>query len=122
MMEEVPKADVVITNPEHYSVALRYDQKNMGAPVVIAKGADRVAFRIREVARENEVVIVAAPPLARAIFHTTEIEQEIPAGLYLAVAQVLAYVFQLKQATKARSGETKEFTDLPIPDDMRYDS
>ncbi len=122
MMAEVPKADVVITNPTHYAVALRYDpQANSGAPVVVAKGADLIAMQIRTIARENEVPIMEAPPLARALFHTTEIDQEIPAGLYLAVAQVLAYVFQLKRRGRAKSGQTHRMKDMPIPDDMKYD-
>ncbi len=121
MMEEVPKADVVITNPEHYSVALKYDQDKPGAPVVVAMGVDRVALRIREVAREHDVIIVAAPPLARAIYHNTELNEEIPVGLYLAVAQILAYVFQLRAAGKKAEAGKKEFTDLPIPDDYRHD-
>ncbi len=121
MMEEVPNADVVITNPDHYSVALRYDQKSMRAPVVLAKGADHLALRIREVAKNNDVVILAAPPLARALYHTTELKEEIPAGLYLAVAQILAYVFQLKQQTAAKRATPRDFEDLPIPDDFRYE-
>ena len=122
MMAEVPKADVVVTNPQHYAVALRYDQARMRAPVVVAKGADLVAARIRSIAEHYEVPLVAAPPLARALYRTTEIEAEIPAGLYLAVAQVLAYVFQLKRARSGgRSGDNIEMPDLPIPDDMRYD-
>ena len=122
MMAEVPKADVVITNPEHYSVALKYDQKGNGAPIVIAKGADIIAMQIRTIARENEVMILQAPPLARAIYHTTELDQEIPEGLYLAVAQVLAYVFKLKTATRAQKAKQHKMNDLPIPDDMQYDS
>lgn len=121
MMEEVPKADVVITNPQHYAVALKYDQDKPGAPKVVALGVDRVALRIREVAREHEVVIVAAPPLARAIYHSTDLNEEIPVGLYLAVAQILAYVFQLRAAGKKGGAAQKEFTDLPIPEDYRHD-
>ena len=98
MMEEVPKADVVITNPTHYAVALRFDPATMAAPRLIAKGADHVALRIRESARAHHVTMLEAPALARAIFRSTKIGHEIPAGLYVAVAQVLAYVFQLKRA------------------------
>ncbi len=124
MMSEVPKADVIVTNPHHYAVALRYDQARMAAPVVVAKGADLVAAKIRSIATESGVPIVSAPPLARAIFHTTELNAEVPAGLYLAVAQVLAYVFQLRQAAKrgASRRQNLQMDDLPIPDDMRYDS
>ncbi|MDF5078576.1 flagellar type III secretion system protein FlhB, partial [Vibrio parahaemolyticus] len=100
MMADVPQADVIVTNPEHFSVALRYKQKTDRAPVVIAKGTDHMAMKIREVAREHDITIVPAPPLARALYHTTELEQEIPDGLFTAVAQVLAFVFQLKQYRK----------------------
>ena len=95
MMEAIPDADVVITNPTHYAVALRYDAGNMGAPVVVAKGVELVASQIRTVAVANKVPLFEAPPLARALYYSTEIEHEVPAGLYLAVAQILAYVFQL---------------------------
>ncbi|MFZ0498963.1 MAG: flagellar biosynthesis protein FlhB [Steroidobacteraceae bacterium] len=98
MMKEVPKADVVIVNPTHFAVALRYDEKRMRAPLVIAKGADLVAARIREVATEHSVPIFEAPPLARALFHGVEIGSEIPATLYVAVAQVLTYIYQLRSA------------------------
>ncbi len=121
MMAEVPKADVVITNPEHYSIALKYDQEKMNAPILIAKGVDLIAFKIREIAREHDVLIVEAPPLARALHHTTEIDQEVPAGLYLAVAKVLAYVFQLKQRPNWKTKQDSKVNDLPIPDDMQFD-
>ena len=98
MMEKVPEADVVITNPTHYAIALKYDQLHMRAPRLVAKGTDKVAARIRELARENRVPLFEAPPLARALYHTTALDQEVPAGLYLAVAQVLAYVYQLRNA------------------------
>jgi flagellar biosynthetic protein FlhB len=99
MMQEVPKADVVITNPTHYAVALRYDESRNRAPVVVAKGSDLVAARIREIATENGVPLVAAPPLARALFRSVELGHEVPAALYVTVAQVLTYVYQLKAAT-----------------------
>ncbi|MGT0148983.1 EscU/YscU/HrcU family type III secretion system export apparatus switch protein [Vibrio metschnikovii] len=83
--------------PDHFSVALRYKQGTDKAPIVVAKGGDFLALKIREIAREHEIMIVAAPPLARALYYTTELEQEIPDGLFVAVAQVLAYVFQIKQ-------------------------
>ena len=121
MMAAVPEADVVITNPEHYSVALKYDQNSSGAPIVIAKGVDMIAMQIRTIAREHEVVLMQAPPLARALYHTTELDEEIPAGLYLAVAQVLAYVFQLKTASNAQKAKDHKMDNLPIPDDMQYD-
>ncbi|WP_130619364.1 flagellar biosynthesis protein FlhB [Dyella amyloliquefaciens] len=98
MMQELPKADVVITNPTHFAVALRYDEGRMGAPRVIAKGLDEMAMQIRLVANSHRIPTVEAPPLARALYATTQIDREIPSSLYVAVAQVLAYVFQLKQA------------------------
>ena len=100
MMQDVPKADVVITNPTHFAVALRYDEKRMRAPLVVAKGADLVATRIREVATESLVPIFEAPPLARALFKSVEIGGEIPASLYVAVAQVLTYIYQLRTANR----------------------
>ena len=122
MMTEVPKADVVVTNPEHYSVALRYDQNKMSAPVVVAKGADLIAMQIRTIAREHNVPILQAPPLARALHHSTELNQEVPAGLYLAVAKVLAYVFQLKrQPNWQNKPQNHKLDDLPIPDDFKVD-
>ncbi len=96
MMEAVPTADVVITNPTHYAVALSYDDSRAGAPRLVAKGADLIAAEIRRRAEAAAVPVVPAPPLARAIFHNTELDQEIPRALYLAVAQVLAYVYQLR--------------------------
>ena len=98
MMQELPKADVLITNPSHFAVALRYDEGRMGAPRVIAKGMDEMAMQIRLVASSHRIPTVEAPPLARALYATTQIDREIPSALYVAVAQVLAYVFQLKQA------------------------
>jgi len=97
-LQEVPTADVVITNPTHFAVALRYDDQKMRAPLVIAKGTDLLALKIREIATENGVAIVEAPPLARALFRSVEIGREVPAALYVAVAQVLTYVFQLRAA------------------------
>ncbi|WP_139685246.1 flagellar biosynthesis protein FlhB [Vibrio tasmaniensis] len=121
MMADVPQADVIVTNPEHFSVALRYKQNQDKAPVVVAKGVDHMAMKIREIARENDIYIIPAPPLARALYHTTELEQQIPDGLFTAVAQVLAYVFQLKQYRK-RGGERPKLQDsnMPIPPDLRH--
>lgn len=120
MMQDVPTADVVITNPTHYAVALKYDQMSMGAPVVVAKGADEIAFKIMEIARENKVEILRTPPLTRAVYHNSDIGQEIPDGLYMAIAQVLAYVFQLRQFRKGR-GDKPGMPDFPIPPEMRRD-
>jgi flagellar biosynthesis protein FlhB len=98
MMQDVPKADVVVVNPTHFAVALRYDEKRMRAPLVVAKGADLVAARIREIATEHSVPIFEAPPLARALFQGVEVGSEIPTTLYVAVAQVLTYIYQLRAA------------------------
>ena len=92
----------------------------MGAPVVVAKGADEVAFKIMEIARENKVEVLRTPPLTRAVYHNTDIGEEIPDGLYMAIAQVLAYVFQLRQFRKGR-GPKPGMPDFPIPPDMRRD-
>jgi len=104
MMQEVPRADVIITNPTHFAVALRYDNGKGDAPIVLAKGRDLVAARIRELGAEHNVLIFSAPPLARAIYQTTELNQPIPSELYRAVAQVLAYVYQLRQARQQGAG------------------
>ncbi|HEY9121147.1 MAG TPA: flagellar biosynthesis protein FlhB [Marinobacter sp.] len=120
MMQDVPGADVVITNPTHYAVALKYDQKKMAAPIVVAKGSDETAFKIMEIAREHKVDILRTPPLTRAVYHNTEVGGEIPDGLYMAIAQVLAYVFQLRQFRKGR-GQKPHIPDFPIPSDLRRD-
>ncbi|AFJ02410.1 Flagellar biosynthesis protein FlhB [Methylophaga frappieri] len=122
MMQDVPKADVIITNPTHYAVALRYDQSKSGAPILVAKGADLIAQQIRMVGQQHDVPQLSAPPLTRAIFYNTEIGQEIPSGLYIAVAQVLAFVFQLRRYRK-RGGQKPHLNteELPIPDEFRRD-
>lgn len=96
MMANVPKADVIITNPTHYAVALQYNEKTMAVPKVIAKGADEVAARIREMAQQHKITIVRNPPLARALYDTTEIDDEIPLAQYQAVAKIIGYVYKLK--------------------------
>ncbi|MFO1356605.1 MAG: flagellar biosynthesis protein FlhB [Gammaproteobacteria bacterium] len=101
MMKSVPTADVVVTNPTHFAVALRYDEKRMRAPVVVAKGADHVAARIRELAGRHRVALFEAPLLARALYWTTNLNQEIPGPLYVAVAQVLTYVYRVKAAVQS---------------------
>lgn len=124
MMAAVPEADVIITNPTHYAVALQYDPEKGGvAPLLVAKGTDFIALKIREIGVEHKVQILESPALARAIYYSTEVEGEIPAGLYLAVAQVLAYVFQIRQyrAGKGKRPEPLK-DDLPIPPDLRRDS
>ncbi|MGI3131228.1 flagellar biosynthesis protein FlhB [Halopseudomonas pachastrellae] len=119
MMGKVPQADVVITNPTHFAVALKYDPLSTGAPVLLAKGADLVAQRIREVAGEHQIVVLESPPLARAVYYSTELDREIPAGLYLAVAQVLAYVFQLRQFRAGQGKRPGPMPEPPIPDDLK---
>lgn len=121
MMQEVPKADVIVTNPTHYAVALKYDQNSMGAPRVVAKGADLIAAEIRNVAQQYNVPIAAAPPLTRALFYSTELNDEIPAGLYLAVAQVLAYIYQLREKKGFKPGEAITLPDIVIPEDLQHD-
>ena len=122
MMAEVPKADVVVTNPTHYSVALKYDRsKPKSSPVVVAKGTDDVAMKIREIAREYKVPMIASPALTRALYHTTKLDHEIPEGLFVAVAQILAYVYQLQAYRKGRGEAPRKLpADLPIPEEMRY--
>ncbi len=120
MMEEVPRADVVVTNPTHFAVALKYGRK-MNAPKVVAKGADLIAANIRRVAAEHKVPMFEAPPLARALYHHTELNQEIDAGLYVAVAQVLAYVYQLRTRREAGEEPPPRPGDLPIPEHLRDD-
>lgn len=121
MMAAIPTADVVITNPTHYAVALKYDPEKGGAPTLLAKGSDFVALKIREIAQQHEIQLLESPALARSIFHSTELEQEIPAGLYLAVAQVLAYVYQIRQYRAGKGKRPEPLKDLPIPRDLRRD-
>jgi flagellar biosynthetic protein FlhB len=102
MMEEVPKADVIVTNPTHIAIALKYDE-TMVAPVVIAKGADLIAEKIREIAREHKIPIIENKPLARTMFKTLKIGQSIPRELYTAVAEVLSYVYRLKNKMRKRT-------------------
>ncbi len=96
MMHKVPTADVVIVNPTHFAVALKYEPKSMRAPQVVAKGADLVAQNIRRIAEEHRVPIFESPRLARALYKSTDLNREIPAGLYMAVAQVLSYIFRVR--------------------------
>ncbi len=119
MMEAVPDADVVITNPTHFAVALKYDAEKSNAPVVVAKGIDFVAEKIKEIALNNEVSVFCAPALARAIYHSTELNKEIPSGLYVSAAKVLAYVFQLKNALPGKYPSPPE--EFEIPNELRID-
>lgn len=102
MMAAVPKADLVVMNPTHYAVALRYDEAKMGAPMVVAKGADLLALRIRDVAKEHKVPVLQAPALARALYAHAKLDREVPMSLFAAVAQVLAYVYQLRASLGGR--------------------
>jgi len=117
MMQNVPTADVVVTNPTHYAVALKYTDGQAGAPRVVAKGVDEVAAKIRELARENKVALLEAPALARALYKHTEIDDEIPETLYSAVAEVLAYVFQVRNF-KAGGRYPDRPTKLAVPPEM----
>lgn len=121
MMEEVPKADVIVTNPTHFAVALKYDQLGAGAPIMIAKGKDLVAMHIRNLAQGANVPIVSAPPLARALHRSTEIGDQIPEGLFLAVAQVLAYVYQLRSSQHGDGKHPHLPTEFPIPEQYKDD-
>lgn len=122
MIEAVPKADVVITNPQHYAVALRYQPGTAKAPRVVAKGSDWIAMRIQGIARRHGVPVVRSPALARAVYFSTRLDQEIPAGLYFAVAQIFAYVYALRQHP---AGHTQDVppppVDLPIPEELMRD-
>ncbi|MEW5681753.1 MAG: flagellar biosynthesis protein FlhB [Pseudomonadota bacterium] len=121
MMQEVPKADVIVTNPTHYAVALKYDQGKFRAPVVVAKGVDEVALHIRKIAKEHKVPVIESPALARSIFHTTELDHPIPEQLFAAVAQVLAYVYQLNMYKKGKGSRPKTLAkELPIPEGYRH--
>ena len=118
MMAEVPKADVVVTNPTHFSVALKYDAQKMGAPVVVAKGRGEIALKIRELAKEHKVPLLEAPPLARALYKHCELEQAVPGALYTAVAEVMAYVYQLNRWMAGGGLPPAVPGKLPVPEDM----
>lgn len=118
MMSAVPKADVVVTNPTHYAVALRYREGQGGAPVVVAKGAGLIAAQIRQIAEEHHVASLEAPPLARALYHHVELEQEIPAALYAAVAEVLAWVYQLRSWNQGAGTLPQRPRSLPVPPEL----
>jgi flagellar biosynthetic protein FlhB len=121
MMQEVPRADVIVTNPTHYAVALKYDPESMHAPKLVAKGADLVAQNIRKVGAESKVPVVESPVLARAIYFHTDLNAFIPSGLYMAVARLLAYVFQFR-AYQAEGGDYPDMPeDLDVPEEYRHD-
>jgi flagellar biosynthetic protein FlhB len=118
MLAAVPRADLVVMNPTHYAVALKYDDATMAAPRVVAKGADLLALRIRDIARDAKVPVLQAPPLARALYAHAEVDQEIPAALFSAVAQVLAYVYQLRAALAGRGAMPGDLPDLEVPAEL----
>lgn len=111
----VPKADFVVTNPTHYAVALRYDDASMAAPQVIAKGTDLVALKIREIAGAHQIPVLESPMLARALYAHADLDQAIPAALYTAVAQVLAYVYRLKAALSGQGPMPDALGEPPVP-------
>jgi flagellar biosynthetic protein FlhB len=120
MMQEVPNADVVVTNPTHFSVAIKYDESGVRAPVLVAKGADELAMHIRKIATANDVPLIPSPMLARAIYYSTEVDDEVPNALFMAVAQVLAHVYQLKAYRAGKGKKPKPLKrDLPIPRELR---
>jgi flagellar biosynthetic protein FlhB len=121
MMAAIPEADVIITNPTHYAVALKYDPEQGAAPLLLAKGVDFIALKIREIGNEHKIQVLESPALARSIYYSTELEEEIPAGLYLAVAQVLAYVFQIRQHQAGKGKPPEPLNEVPIPPDLQHD-
>lgn len=116
MMQDVPTADVIITNPEHYAVALKYDGEKMNAPIVLAMGMDFMAAQIRTIATQNNVEIVRSPALARALYYNSEVGQVIPRQLFVAVAQILAMVFQLKER---KINQLPDFDDVVVPSELK---
>jgi len=115
MLANVPKADLVVMNPTHYAVALKYDEATMAAPRVLAKGADLIAMRIRDIARDAKVPVLRSPPLARALYAHVEIDREVPAALFAAVAQVLAYVYQLRAALSGKAAMPQTVPEPQLP-------
>jgi flagellar biosynthetic protein FlhB len=118
MLAAVPSADLVVMNPTHYAVALKYDEGKMAAPRIVALGADLLAMRIRDIAREAKVPVLQSPPLARALYAHGELDREIPLALYSAVAQVLAYVFQLRAAASGRAPAPGALPPVPVPPEL----
>ena len=118
MLAAVPGADIVVMNPTHYAVALKYDDKTMAAPRVVAKGADLIALKIRDLAQAAKVPVLQAPPLARALYAHAEVDQEVPAALFAAVAQVLAWVYQLRASMAGQGGAPADLPALPVPDEL----
>ena len=121
MMEDIPNSDVVITNPTHFSIALKYDASEGGAPILSAKGVDEMALHIRTIAKEHQIEIIQSPALARSLYYTAEVGDDIPEELFAAVAQVLAFIFQLNEHKKGNAKKPTAITkNLPIPDEFKY--
>jgi flagellar biosynthetic protein FlhB len=121
MMQDIPDSDVVITNPTHYAVAIKYDPASGGAPMLVAKGIDEMAIHIRTIAKEHEVEILQSPALARSLYYTAEVNKNIPEELFAAVAQVLAFIYQLNEHKKGKAKRPKGLAkNLPIPDEFKY--
>ena len=121
MMQDVPDSDVVITNPTHYAVAIKYDPASGGAPMLVAKGIDEMAIHIRTIAKEHQVEILQSPALARSLYYTAEVNKNIPEELFAAVAQVLAFIYQLNEHKKGKAKRPKGLAkNLPIPDEFKY--
>lgn len=118
MLAAVPQADLVVMNPTHYAVALKYDDQKMGAPRVVAKGADLLALKIRDLAKDSKVPVLQAPALARALYAHAELDREIPAALFAAVAQVLAYVYQLRAALAGQVAMPNALPELDVPEEL----
>lgn len=122
MMQEVPAADVVVTNPTHFAVAVKYDPEGETAPLVVAKGVDEIAEKIKEIARESDVPVIPIPPLARSLYYTTDLNKEIPRGLFKAVASLLAWVMGMKAFKEGKTRQRPRDLDknLPIPEELRF--
>lgn len=122
MMQDVPTADVVVTNPTHFAVAIKYDPDGENAPLVVAKGVDEIAEKIKEIARESDVPVIPIPPLARSLYYTTDLNKEIPRGLFKAVASLLAWVMGMKAFKEGKTNQRPRDLDknLPIPEELRF--
>ncbi|MFN0186361.1 MAG: flagellar biosynthesis protein FlhB [Aquabacterium sp.] len=118
MLAAVPGADLVVMNPTHYAVALKYDESSMAAPRVVAKGADLLALRIRDIARDAKVPVLRLPPLARALYTHAELDQEVPPALFAAVAMVLAHVYRLRDALAGRGAMPMDLAEVPVPPEL----
>ncbi|MCL1147748.1 flagellar biosynthesis protein FlhB [Shewanella marinintestina] len=117
----VPKADVLLVNPSHYAVALKYDLDKADAPYVVAKGTDELALYMRDIAKRHDIEVIELPPLTRAIYYSTQIEQQIPAGLFVAIAHVLTYVMQLRAARQGMQAKPEPLPHFFIPKNLQHD-